>query len=279
MTATTTPTTESVLKEMLTENTGRHMLDSGGAYGRAWERNQGRDFESEPRATIRFEKYGFIMNLSTYHFLKDCLEYDAGLDQSFQDFANTPEQENESWFSNIEAFLDHLRETEEEGEITGLYGDSDPFTVNTYNHESLLDQTIQFTYFTKDDTPYVLLQIHGGCDVRGGYTRPRAFIVNDYDGTGILRDQDGCISCEGFHEDPNQGKIFNVPQENHHWNTDDGYHFYRDGACGAGAETQLEKYTWKEIESPEEWEKGFLCVDEDGNGYCPLCGAKLVASF
>ena len=26
--------------EMLQENTGRHMLDSGGAYGRHWERNQ-----------------------------------------------------------------------------------------------------------------------------------------------------------------------------------------------------------------------------------------------
>lgn len=32
--------TERVLIAMLTENTGRHMLDSGGAYGRNWERNR-----------------------------------------------------------------------------------------------------------------------------------------------------------------------------------------------------------------------------------------------
>lgn len=32
--------TKHLIYEMLTENTGRHMLDSGGAYGRNWERNQ-----------------------------------------------------------------------------------------------------------------------------------------------------------------------------------------------------------------------------------------------
>ena len=32
--------TEKVIREMLTESTGRHMLDSGGIYGRHWEKNQ-----------------------------------------------------------------------------------------------------------------------------------------------------------------------------------------------------------------------------------------------
>ena len=44
--------TGDVLKATLLENTGRHFMDSGGAYGRAWQENQGRDFASEPEAMI-----------------------------------------------------------------------------------------------------------------------------------------------------------------------------------------------------------------------------------
>ena len=40
---------------MLTENTGKHMLDSGGAYGRHWERNQKKSFH------IRHSKNSFIL--------------------------------------------------------------------------------------------------------------------------------------------------------------------------------------------------------------------------
>ena len=32
--------TEKMVFELITENTGQHFLDSGGAYGRHWERNQ-----------------------------------------------------------------------------------------------------------------------------------------------------------------------------------------------------------------------------------------------
>ena len=46
--------TKEVLKEMLTENTGIHLLDSGGVYGRHWERNQGRDFDNEPATLLKF---------------------------------------------------------------------------------------------------------------------------------------------------------------------------------------------------------------------------------
>jgi hypothetical protein len=34
-------TIENVIASMMTENTGTHFLDSGGAYGRNWQRNQG----------------------------------------------------------------------------------------------------------------------------------------------------------------------------------------------------------------------------------------------
>ena len=46
---------KQVVYSMITENTGRHMLDSGGAYGRHWERNQKLsldDFESLPAVDV-----------------------------------------------------------------------------------------------------------------------------------------------------------------------------------------------------------------------------------
>ena len=42
--------TKQLIYKMLTQNTGAHFLDSGGAYGRNWERNQVKtieDFENE----------------------------------------------------------------------------------------------------------------------------------------------------------------------------------------------------------------------------------------
>ena len=51
---TDTRTTAEVIADMLRENTGKHFLDSGGAYGRHWERNQDRDFSAEPYAEVEF---------------------------------------------------------------------------------------------------------------------------------------------------------------------------------------------------------------------------------
>ena len=47
--------TETLIHAMLTTNTGTHMLDSGGDYGRNWQRNQGKtlaDFQAEPAALL-----------------------------------------------------------------------------------------------------------------------------------------------------------------------------------------------------------------------------------
>ena len=76
--------TEDTLASMLRENTGRHFLDSGGAYGRHWERNQGRDFKSEPETTCKFQvrTYRGKMNLEldithrTFHWLNARLTHD-----------------------------------------------------------------------------------------------------------------------------------------------------------------------------------------------------------
>jgi hypothetical protein len=68
------------------------------------------------------------------------------------------------------------------------------FTENSYNRESLLSQVIQYTTFKVGDQNLVMLQIHGGADVRGGYTAPRVFEMDD---EYSLIMESASISCTG----------------------------------------------------------------------------------
>lgn len=182
------PKTADTLKAMLTENTGRHMLDSGGAYGRSWQQNAQRDFDAEPAATISVEEGYIDIRRSTYHFLKECLEFDEAITNRFYEFYK--DLDDLPWLTLMEDFAERIG-------ATGIYGEGAPVTVNTYNHDSLLDQVIQYVYFELDEQGYVLLQIHGGCDVRGGYTAPKAFRCNIEDSQSIFSDGDATITCKG----------------------------------------------------------------------------------
>jgi hypothetical protein len=278
MTATDEMTTESVLAGMLKENTGRHMLDSGGAYGRNWERNQAREFESEPEATIS-GKWGYIdITLSTYHFLKDRLDFDAPMQALLDEFSNREDQQDNSWLATGQDFVESLRET---GELSGIYGEGDYMVVNTYNHDNLLDQTLQYIYFTYepycpenslDSGPYVLLHVHGGCDVRGGYSAPKMFRLSDCDGTGILYDNRASIGSENPHY--NQGTLFEDGEQWKKekylvWDIQDGH--YEAANC----EPDINNYEIKELEDGESPVEGFFCVDEDGTVYCPVTARPL----
>jgi len=287
MTATQTDTTDTTadkLAEMLQENTGRSILDSGGeqqpdgsfryGYGRHWERNQGVDLEAQPEGQLEFwlrgEEADILATVNVYHFLKDRLEYNEELDDRYREFA---EHEGvELWLPSAEAFVESL-----DG-AGGIYGEGDPVTVNTYNGEDLLSQTIQYVYWCDDDGAHVLLQIHGGCDVRGGYTDPVAFDVTDYEGLSIFDNAHASIYCDDC------GK---------HWDTDDSCNWYPDGCCGQGY-TELEDYPATDerpdyperpdpaqrslpIDLPERPEPcaGVVWVDDDRNGHCPYCGGLL----
>jgi hypothetical protein len=175
-------TLETQILEMLTENTGEALCDSGGAYGRHWQKNQGSTIEAleaMPSATLEIwhsENFGYEVTptINVYHFLRDSL----ALDDLCQEFNAMPV---EDWDSercglsrNGEDWL-HKR-----GFTFGGSG-------NTYNWDSYLSQVLQYTNLhsaecISDEWPdYVLLQIHGGCDVRGGYTDAKLFAVDcDY---------------------------------------------------------------------------------------------------
>ncbi|MDV6975318.1 hypothetical protein [Mycobacterium intracellulare] len=170
--------TQQVLLEMWTENTGRHMLDSGGAYGRNWERNQGltvADMLASPEVTLD-ARYGYVdITVSAFHWLDSFLEYDPEMQARFEEFATSGDMTDEPWLECAERFAEDRYDS-----CNDPYGGVRSY--NTYNGESWLDSTLQYVTFTAPDadgwdTPYVLLQYHGGCDVRGGYTKPRAFKV------------------------------------------------------------------------------------------------------
>ena len=297
-----TTDTAQALTEMLTENTGAHFLDSGSAYGRNWERNQGRRFEDEPCAVLDTHFGEINLTVNVFHFLKDRLEYDAERTKALHDFGQSEDYKEQSWFACIEAWVESLahgdtddwlfyngtplrpatvEEIDNEAdlpdghwidkhpdkaprEIGGIYGEGNCFTVNTYNHDSLLSQVIQYTYWTershindRDYETFIALQIHGGCDVRGGYTAPKVFRVPG-EGTDILDDARADLSCNNCDAA---------------WYTDDAYHWYSCDTCEQGLTDTIVRAKDGDTEGPR---KGVTYISDDGL-YCPCCGeGKLV---
>jgi hypothetical protein len=160
---------KELIFDMLTENTGRHPLDSGGAYGRAWERNQARtieDFESEPEEKYTYRKSGNYLErtVSVFHFLSQ-----LDMDELCEEFNAMPCRDwdaDDEVYGVSKAQWDWLKANHEV---------KVGYTFNTYNGDSDLSQILQGSWVEIDDEVYLLLQIHGGCDARGGYTNAKLF--------------------------------------------------------------------------------------------------------
>jgi hypothetical protein len=169
--------TEQVIYDMLTENTGKHMLDSGGESGRMWQRNQTKtleDFKNEPYCTID-SKYGDSA-ISLFHYMNQYLDFHEELTNEFEEFAKGfPE---EPWLTVIEEWLDVLG-IDGEGEF---YSDA-RWNFNTYNFDLWwVNQTLQGSFFGMNGKEFLIVQVHGGADVRGGYTKPKVFEMKNWTG-------------------------------------------------------------------------------------------------
>ena len=170
-------TLEQTIAAMLTENTGKHMLDSGGAYGRNWQRNAGAsldDWRARPSETL--EIYVREYNGQITAELSPCVDIfhlltggALELDEYCRAFNKLPV---DNWKSEL---LGVSLANEEWLENRGFEWNIDD-TFNTYNWASNHSQVFQgqeLTLFGHEK--YLLLQIHGGCDVRGGYTDAKLF--------------------------------------------------------------------------------------------------------
>jgi hypothetical protein len=161
-----------IIYSMLIENTGEHFLDSGGAYGRHHQRNANKsitDFYNEP-----FEKYNYQYGeiertVSVFHYLNN---FGLSIDQVCIGF-NQLNEDAKDWDCDSDVYgvssaaWNYLNECAYDIEIIR--------TFNTYNGDSDLSQILQGSYLKLNNEDYILLQIHGGCDARGGYTNARLF--------------------------------------------------------------------------------------------------------
>lgn len=179
--------TDRALAKMLTENTGRSILDSGDAYGRHWQRNagatvegwlsgpeviaeawKGEPVEGEPDTVESDDGY---VTLSVFHYLRARLEYNHA--DTLRLLGNAAKWGNGGWLADMQQWA----QQEHDGDDRDGYWPID--THNSYNSENALSQEIQFTTYTskRHGGRMVALQVHGGADVRGGYTAPRVFHV------------------------------------------------------------------------------------------------------
>jgi len=178
---------QETIAQMLTQNTGTHFLDSGGANGRAWQQNAGKvvaDFEAQPSATAEIyvrEWQGKLVAevlpcVNIFHLLTGgALE----LDDLCHEFNAMPADDWDGDYNGVS--LEGSEWLEARGfamckESRGGW--------NTYNWNAAHSQVMQGNELTLEgeygEEKYLLLQIHGGADVRGGYTDARLFKLADH---------------------------------------------------------------------------------------------------
>jgi hypothetical protein len=170
---------DKVLANMLTECTGVALCDSGGAYGRNWERQQGKtvdDFMKESEVQGEYDSEGNLeyYTISVFHYLRNQLELDV-ICREFNKINIPADNWDDERFYGVSA---------EGGKFLDTFKTKEQNTFNSYNGESALSQVIQGTYLRIGGIGYILLQIHGGCDVRGGYTTARLFRIDNEWGDG-----------------------------------------------------------------------------------------------
>lgn len=292
------------VKAMLQENTGTHFLDSGGAYGRHWQRNQNRAFYNEPEYTVKFDQYGITYTKNIFWFLVNNLDYDTQLNREFTRYSTLNDNKTpsgyvlDSWFTILEHWIDHKIKT---GFIksTGFYGDGgkpkkagDIFCHYTYNEENCLSQDYQYYLFQDDyNTEYIALMIHNGCDARGGFTKPVIFEVRE---DSFYMTNDCTIGCVN----------------GHYWDSDNGGYSYTQTETDIDNLADCTLIDIEDLKDNEEYKDlltkqiiidpnqltliedyhpavinpvyplvldntPVIVFDDNGCGYCPVCGAVL----
>ena len=161
--------TESVLYDMLVEDCGVAMMDSGGDGGRSWQKNRAiKDFRLLSAINYEYEKdYGMTISRLLFHHLNDHLTYDKEETKKL-----------EKWLKKNDKYTNSTGDVEEY--IEQVYGgsqDESYYSGNTYNGEDLLSQG--FSYVTYGDQ--IFISIHGGADIRGGYSDYKVFTQDDQD--------------------------------------------------------------------------------------------------
>jgi hypothetical protein len=176
MEATMTTDMKGLAAQMLTENTGGNIVDSGGIYGRAWQRNQGRDFEAEPSSSVTWSvhrgRLSMCATISLYHWLVLNFEPDAEMQAKIDTEGEI--DDSRTWFDIAEEVA-KAESTEADARRTYTYNESDNWD---------LSQDVQFWEVYTDDNyepTHLIVMVHNGCDARWGFTKPYALRIKGED--------------------------------------------------------------------------------------------------
>lgn len=187
--------------EMMTENTGINMLDSGFKDGRRWQRNRLiEDWDAIPVVDVEVYNDDIIISYSAYHYLMNFLNITEESERLNDVLKEIMEDSDDPIYADIAEFL-------------AWYDLPDNAPTNTYNYDNIIDHVLQYHIFEIDGTPYIILEIHLGADVRGGYTYPQIFALDEPD-YFMMAQYDLNASCEC----------------SDWWSDDGGQNWYLDGS-------------------------------------------------
>lgn len=182
-----------VIKSQLVENTGKHMLDSGDAYGRHWQQNQDHPPWEQPAYIVHD---GYVVH-NVFNYLQDNVSRDRAcvdIERALFAFAYSDEYRRDGWRVCITDFAEAVAnhgwdiagsEDLDDDTLETVYGYADVLgpevsTWNTFNQEThSLTQCILGHDFGDLYGEFVAVQIHNGADIRGGYTAPRIYTKRD----------------------------------------------------------------------------------------------------
>ncbi len=165
---------QETIYNMLTEDTGVHMCDSGGANGRHYQKNQKKsikDFINEPYETLENDGDYKYYSRSLFHHLNETCEY---LEQETKDFNNWVKQDLYNYDNPNGRAFNCSYDAHEYMSKTYVY---DFKYENTCNFENDLDQGVMYVYDW--DCDIIALSIHNGADCRGGYTDFKLFRIDE----------------------------------------------------------------------------------------------------
>lgn len=179
---------ETIIDKLLKEPIAHHLLDSGGAYGYIYERNQSEGYLKglnpvEEYTDEERKERSLDITIPVYDFLKYNLEKDEEIEKEIFE-AIAANGINPYHIFEVEDFLNtHKVIGSHTISDTGIYNIK---YINTYNSEEYLSQTLLWCPFRVDDyEDYIILEVHNGCDVRSGYTKPQIFKVKDIEYFGM----------------------------------------------------------------------------------------------
>lgn len=149
-------------------NSGKNLIDSGCAYGYAYERPP--ITKDTPSIRLQIFRNELHAILETAKFLDEKLEIDHKAHKAFFNYSARPSQQDNSWWESEDDFM-RLRGYEKVCEGNTCNGETDLSQDFCYHIWQPIGRRGNHDW-PYDDEARAVLFIHTGCDIRWGYTYP-----------------------------------------------------------------------------------------------------------